>query len=158
MVLVFVYLLNIRPYLHQATTLLIKSCCWWFILVELFHYVFHYIPRILRDCQHDRVRIGWYQAVWRGEEIEGNCQTLRARARTFTNNKKKNTSLAAKGAPAHRLQCRNACKIQNGRQGAPKWPTGSGKMSTLRVLGALSFLNRALLLWETWKQAQLRLC
>ena len=33
----------------------------------------------------------------------------------------KNTSLAAKGAIAHRLQCRTACKIQNGRQGAPKW-------------------------------------
>ena len=32
----------------------------------------------------------------------------------------KNTSLAAKGALAHRLQRRTACKIQNGRQGAPK--------------------------------------
>ena len=31
-----------------------------------------------------------------------------------------NTSLAAKGALAHRLQLRTACKIQNGRQGAPK--------------------------------------
>ena len=28
---------------------------------------------------------------------------------------KKNTSLVAKGALAHRLQCRSACKIQNGR-------------------------------------------
>ena len=37
-----------------------------------------------------------------------------------------NTSLAAQGALAHRLQRRTACKIQNGRQGAPKWPTGSG--------------------------------
>ena len=27
-------------------------------------------------------------------------------------------------------------KIQNGRQGAPKWPTGSGKGSTPRVWGA----------------------
>ena len=26
-------------------------------------------------------------------------------------------------------------KIQNGRQGAPKWPTGSGKLSTPRVFG-----------------------
>ena len=27
-------------------------------------------------------------------------------------------------------------KIQNGRQGAPKWPTGSGKRCTRRFLGA----------------------
>ena len=39
-----------------------------------------------------------------------------------------NTSLAAKGALAHRLQRRTSCKIQNGRQGAPKWSTGSGKV------------------------------
>ena len=32
-----------------------------------------------------------------------------------------NTSLAAKGALAHRLQRGTACKIQNGRQGASKW-------------------------------------
>ena len=43
-----------------------------------------------------------------------------------------NTSLAAKGALAHRLQRHTACKIQNGRQGAPKWWTGSGKVSTPR--------------------------
>ena len=36
--------------------------------------------------------------------------------------KKENTSLAAKGALAHRLQRRTAFKIQNGRQGA-----GTGK-------------------------------
>ena len=30
---------------------------------------------------------------------------------------------------AHRLQCRTALKIQNGRQWAPKWPSGSGKVS-----------------------------
>ena len=49
-----------------------------------------------------------------------------------------NTSLAAKGALAHRLQRRTACKIQNGCQGAPKWRTGSGKVSTSRCLGILS--------------------
>ena len=49
--------------------------------------------------------------------------------------KKKNTSLAAKGALANGLQCRSACKIQNGRQGAPKWQRGSGKVSTPRFLG-----------------------
>ena len=49
-----------------------------------------------------------------------------------------NTSLAAKGALAHRLQRRTACKIQNGRHGAPKWRTGSGKVSTPRFLGILS--------------------
>ena len=38
-----------------------------------------------------------------------------------------NTSLVAKGALAHRLQCRTACKTQNGHQGGPKWPVGSGK-------------------------------
>ena len=38
-----------------------------------------------------------------------------------------NTNLAAPGALAHRLQRRTACKIQNGRQGPPIWPTGSGK-------------------------------
>ena len=35
-----------------------------------------------------------------------------------------NTSQAAKGALAHRLQCRTACKIQNGRQGAPSMRKG----------------------------------
>ena len=49
-----------------------------------------------------------------------------------------NTSLAAPGALAHRLQRRTACKIQNGRQWAPKWPTGSGKVSIPRFLGILS--------------------
>ena len=47
----------------------------------------------------------------------------------------KNTSLAAKGALANRLQRRTACRIQNGRQGAPKWQRGSGKVSTPRFLG-----------------------
>ena len=45
-----------------------------------------------------------------------------------------NTSLAAKGALAHRLQRRTTCKIQNGRQGAPKWPPGSGKGFDPRLL------------------------
>ena len=49
-----------------------------------------------------------------------------------------NTSLAAKGALAHRLQRRTTCKIQYGRQGAPKWPMGSGKVSPPRFLGILS--------------------
>ena len=49
-----------------------------------------------------------------------------------------NTSLAAKGALANRLQRRTACKIQNGRQGARKWQRGSGKVSTPRFLGVLS--------------------
>ena len=66
----------------------------------------------------------------------------------------KNTSLAAKGALANRLQRRTAGKIQNCRQGAPKWQRGSGKVSTPRFLGVLSnfrqisFLIRALLLWQ----------
>ena len=51
---------------------------------------------------------------------------------------KTNTSLAAKGALANRLQRRTTCKIQNGRQGAPKWQRGSGKVSTPRFLGILS--------------------
>ena len=51
---------------------------------------------------------------------------------------KRNTSLAAKGALANRLQRRTACKTQNGRQGAPKWQRGSGKVSTPRFLGVLS--------------------
>ena len=54
------------------------------------------------------------------------------------NNNKFNTSLAAKGALANCLQRRTACKIQNGRQGAPKWQRGSGKVSTPRFLGVLS--------------------
>ena len=48
---------------------------------------------------------------------------------------RENTSLAAKGALANRLQRRTACKIQNGRQGAPKWQRGSGKVSSPRFLG-----------------------
>ena len=45
-------------------------------------------------------------------------------------------------------------KIQNGPQGAPKKPTGSGKGYTPKFLGApvnfckISFLIRAILLWE----------
>ena len=50
----------------------------------------------------------------------------------------RNNRLAAKGALACRLQRRTACKIQNGRQGAPKWRTGSGKVSTPRFLGVLN--------------------
>ena len=49
--------------------------------------------------------------------------------------KQENTSLAAPGALAHRLQRRTACKIQNGRQGAPKWQRGSRKVSNPRFLG-----------------------
>ena len=56
----------------------------------------------------------------------------------MSKNINKNTSLAAKGALAHHLQRRTACKIQNGRQGAPEWRTGSGKVSTPRFLGILS--------------------
>ena len=44
-----------------------------------------------------------------------------------------NTSLAAPGAPAHCLQCRTACKIQNGCQGDPKWPTGNSRESMRKV-------------------------
>ena len=61
---------------------------------------------------------------------------------------KADTSLAALG---HSL---TACKIQNGRNGAPKWPMGSGKVPTSRFLGgpvkfcSISFLIRALLLRE----------
>ena len=38
----------------------------------------------------------------------------------------------------YRLQRRTGCKIQNGRQGAPKWPTGAGKVSTYEFLGVQS--------------------
>ena len=50
----------------------------------------------------------------------------------------RNTSLAAPGALAQRLQRRTACKIQNVRQGAPKWPTWSGKGSNPRLLAISS--------------------
>ena len=53
-------------------------------------------------------------------------------------NNEGNASLAAKGALAHCLKCRTTFKIQNGRKGAPKWPTGSGKVSTPWFLGVLS--------------------
>ena len=70
-----------------------------------------------------------------------------------------NTSLAAKGhsftaynaappATLHRLQRRTTCKIQNGCQGAPKWPTGSGKGSNPRILGApINFRKIIFLIW-----------
>ena len=57
-------------------------------------------------------------------------------------------------ATPHRLQCRTACKIQNGCLGAPKWPMGSGKVSNIKFLCVhvnfcwKSLLIRALLLWE----------
>ena len=53
-----------------------------------------------------------------------------------------NTSLAAQGALAHRLQRRSACKIQNGRQGGPKWPMGSGKVSTVFGRSKQLLLNK----------------
>ena len=49
-----------------------------------------------------------------------------------------NNSLLAQGALAHCLQHCTAFKIQYGHQGAPKLPTGSGKVSTPRFLGILS--------------------
>ena len=42
-----------------------------------------------------------------------------------------NTSLASKGALSHPLQRFTVCKIQNGRQGAAKWPTGRYKQLSL---------------------------
>ena len=48
----------------------------------------------------------------------------------FENQHEKNTSLAAKGALAHHLQ------ITKWPPGGPKWPTGSGKGSNPRLLGA----------------------
>ena len=55
----------------------------------------------------------------------------------------KNISLAAKGALAHCLQRRASCKIQNGHQGAPKWPTESRSGCTLGVLGTVNdFKNK----------------
>ena len=53
----------------------------------------------------------------------------KGRNRGEKNGGEKNTSLAAKGALAHRLQRRTAYKIQKGRQGL---------MSTSRFLGLLS--------------------
>ena len=35
------------------------------------------------------------------------------------------------------MQRRTACKIEYGRQGAPKWPTGSGKLSKQLLLNKL---------------------
>ena len=52
------------------------------------------------------------------------------------------------------------CRIQNGRQRAPKWPTGSGKGSNPRLLATpnnfhwIGFLIRGFLLWETWNRLQ----
>ena len=60
------------------------------------------------------------------------------RGQHATHDNKSNTSLAAKGALANRLQRRTSCKIQNGRPGAPKWQRGSGKVCTPRFLGVLS--------------------
>ena len=41
-----------------------------------------------------------------------------------------NTSLAAPGALAHRLQHRTVRKFQNAHQGAQKWPKGDYKLTT----------------------------
>ena len=43
-----------------------------------------------------------------------------------------------KGVLTHHPQCCTAWKIQNGHQRAPKWLTGSGKVSTPRFWGILS--------------------
>ena len=42
------------------------------------------------------------------------------------------------GAKGTRSPSHTACKIKNGRKGAPKWLTGPRKMSTLRFLGTSS--------------------
>ena len=47
---------------------------------------------------------------------------------------KYDTSLAAKGPLAHRLQCHNGCKTQNGDHGAPKLPTGLGYWCSNQLL------------------------
>ena len=72
--------------------------------------------------------VQWLFAQWKLMNLEDDLKK----------EKDPNTSLAAKGALAHLLQRRTACKIQNGRQGAPKWPPGSGKVSNPRFLGILS--------------------
>ena len=65
-----------------------------------------------------------------------------------------NTSLAGKGALAHRLQSHTAWKIQNGRQGGPKMADKVWKgvypllFGHSRQLSLISFLIRAILLWE----------
>ena len=53
-----------------------------------------------------------------------------------------NTSLAAKGALTHNLQCRTACKIQNGRERAPKWPTWSGAYTEVCGCSKQLLLNK----------------
>ena len=60
------------------------------------------------------------------------CYTIKIQA---------NASLATKGALAHRLQRRTACKTPNGHQGAPKWLTGSGKVFTYRFFGRCRHLS-----------------
>ena len=52
-----------------------------------------------------------------------------------------NTSLAAKGALANRLQRRTAGKIQNGHQGTPKWPTGSSTPKPFKQLSLNKFFD-----------------
>ena len=90
--------------------------------------------------------------VYIGVRIVHVCVVGIVHVSNFRNKCYNNTSLAAPGALAHRLQRRTACKIQNGRQGAPKWPTGSGKGSNPRLLAISShfrkiiFLIQALLL------------
>ena len=87
--------------------------------------------------------LGWYSFPFLQNYSQG-VQDFEQRAilfyavfYSFVKNKK-NTSLAAPWALAHRLQRRTACKTQNGRQGAPKWPTGSGKGSNPRLLAISS--------------------
>ena len=82
-------------------------------------------------------RIAWASSL---ESSSSKQQAASSKQQVARNKQqvKSDTSLAAKGALAHSLQRRTARKIQNGRQGAPKWPTGSGKGCTPRFLGILS--------------------
>ena len=73
-------------------------------------------------------------------------------------NYRQNTSLAAKEALANRLQRRTACKIQNGRQGAPKWQTGSGKVLTPKFLGAPLLNNSIDLAVDNGEQKMKKKC
>ena len=60
-----------------------------------------------------------------------------------------NTNLVAKVAHAYRLQHCTTCKIQNDRQGDPKWIAVSGKGFNHRILGApVNFLIREAVLWK----------
>ena len=103
-----------------------------------------WLPEIKEGVNFDPMLLySIYYLVFSGVTCKKSARNLKILARFQDFKILRNTSLASKGALAHRLQRRTACKFQSGHQGAPKWPMGSGKVSTPSTVGFYVFFMAA---------------